>query len=66
MFITQESSWDRNISEENKIIADPNDFGAPLVSLVSRSQAVQPQYSDISDFEDFDILSSQMDKNEME
>ena len=64
LFITQsdnilnvDSSQNDEKEEESGILSDPFDFSSPCVSLVSNEK--EPQYSDISDAEDFDIPSSQ-------
>ena len=63
LFITQESKIDRINRESNDkgIIGDPEDFSTPCVSLVSQGKHDTPAYSDISDSEDFQIPSSQID-----
>ena len=72
LFITQsdnnlnvDSSQNYKNEEESGILSDPFDFSSPCVSMISKQK--EPQYSDISDAEDFEIPSSQkhgLDENE--
>ena len=60
LFLTQSS--DKSVSQVNDsvILKDPFDFSSPCVSLVSQPKPNDVLYSDISDSEDFNIPSSQI------
>ena len=57
LFITQEVSQNKW-----KILGDPSNFGAPLVSLTSKNECATLVYEDISDDDFVDIPSSQVPK----
>ena len=63
LFITQSSNSDESaekVSNNVQILGKDTDFSSPLCSIVSGSKPAEAQYSDISDEEDFQIPSSQM------
>ena len=64
LFITQSDNSVRNVAESNKIPLDRSDFSSPCISIVLQQSMDRPVYEDISDVNDLEISSSQMDKND--
>ena len=60
LFITQTPSEKKDEDKFGGILGDPMDFSSPCKSVIGEGNNTSQQYSDISDDENFDIPSSQM------